>query len=202
EYVVPERLFPILSLLSGATVAAIGATLLIRRLRAAFGANSRAHGHDHAHGHITHSHDGPTHSHDHDHIDDPTQPHSHGGRVHSHLPPGADGSRVTWRSLLALGISGGILPCPSALVVLLAAISLHRVGYGLLLVVAFSVGLAGVLTLVGLAFVYAGRFLKSTGRFGSVTRVLPTFSAFVITCAGTAICYQALNQAGINVSQF
>jgi ABC-type nickel/cobalt efflux system permease component RcnA len=195
QYVVPERLFPVLSLLSGAIVAAIGASLLIRRLRAATG----WHSHAQAHNGLRHIHHEHTHSHDHDHAGDPTKPHSHGGGVHSHLPPGADGSPVTWRSLLALGISGGILPCPSALVVLLAAISLHRVGYGLLLVVAFSAGLAGVLTAVGLAFVYAGRLLKATGGFGRVGRVLPVFSALVITCAGIAICYEALNQTGLNL---
>ena len=195
QYVVPERLFPVLSLLSGAIVVAIGASLLIRRLRAAANWHSHADVRD-GHGHSHHEH---THAHEHDHAGDPTKPHSHGGRVHSHLPPGADGSPVTWRSLLALGISGGILPCPSALVVLLAAISLHRVGYGLLLVVAFSAGLAGVLTAVGLAFVYAGRLLKSTRGFGRVARVLPVFSALVITCAGIAICYEALNQTGLNL---
>jgi nickel/cobalt exporter len=192
EYVVPERLFPILSLASGAIVVAIGASLLIRRAAVL---------RRHSQGHM-HTHEAPTHhdrSHSHDHDDDPTKPHSHGGRVHSHLPPAADGSRVTWRSLLALGISGGILPCPSALVVLLAAISLHRVGYGLLLVVAFSAGLAAVLTAIGLAFVYAGRLLKSTNRFDRVTTVLPIFSALVITCAGAAICYQALGQGGTDL---
>jgi ABC-type nickel/cobalt efflux system permease component RcnA len=114
------------------------------------------------------------------------------------LPPGADGSPITWKNLLALGISGGILPCPSALVVLLAAISLHRVGYGLFLVLAFSVGLASVLTGVGLAFVYAGRLLKSHGGLGRLSKILPIVSAFVITCAGLAISYQALSQAGID----
>jgi nickel/cobalt transporter (NicO) family protein len=190
QYVVPERLFPILSLLSGTIVLSIGASLLIRRLRFATG------GHSHANAHDDHTNHAPEHSHD--HTQDPTKPHSHGGRVHSHLPPGADGSPVSWRSLLALGISGGILPCPSALVVLLAAISLHRVGYGLLLVAAFSAGLAGVLTAVGLAFVYAGRLFKSAGAFGRLARVLPIFSAMVITCAGIAICYEALNQGGLN----
>jgi ABC-type nickel/cobalt efflux system permease component RcnA len=190
QYVVPEQLFPVLSLLSGAIVVTIGASLLIRRVRAAVG----WHSHDHAHD--GHSQD----EHDHHHSSDPRMPHSHGGRFHSHLPPGADGSPVTWRSLLALGISGGILPCPSALVVLLAAISLHRVGYGLLLVLAFSAGLASVLTIVGLAFVYAGRLLKSTSRFGRLARVLPVLSALVITCAGIAICYQALDQAGLKIS--
>jgi nickel/cobalt exporter len=195
QYVVPERLFPILSLVSGAIVVGLGFSLLIRRLRGVLGGQS----HDH-----THAHDSHTHSHD--PVIDPTMPHSHDGRMHSHLPPGADGSPVSWRSLLALGVSGGILPCPSALVVLLAAISLHRVGYGLLLVVAFSLGLASVLTAVGLAFVYAGRWVKSTGRPGRLgrldrlARVLPILSALVITCAGAAICYGALNQAGLNPS--
>ncbi len=199
QYVVPERLFPVLSLLSGVMVVAIGASLLIRRARAALGWHS--HGVTHTHdGHThTHTHHDHSHSHGHDHASDLMKPHSHSGRVHSHLPPGADGSAVTWKSLLALGISGGILPCPSALVVLLAAISLHRVGYGLLLVLAFSTGLAGVLTAVGLLFVYAGRLLKSSGTLERLSRVLPVASAFVITCAGLAICYEGLSQKGINL---
>jgi ABC-type nickel/cobalt efflux system permease component RcnA len=117
------------------------------------------------------------------------------------VPPGADGSPVTWRSLLALGVSGGILPCPSALVVLLAAISLHRVGYGLLLVVSFSFGLAAMLTAVGIAFVYAGRLIKPSGKFDRLARVLPVASALVIACAGIAICYAAFDQAGFHVSE-
>ena len=103
--------------------------------------------------------------------------------------------------MLALGISGGLLPCPSALVVLLSAISLHRVGYGLLLVVAFSAGLAGTLTAVGLAFVYAGRLFKSTERFSRALTVIPVFSALVISLAGLAICYGALSQAAPNFAQ-
>lgn len=202
EYVVPERLFPVLSLVSGAIVVAIGASLLVHRLRAVLGWYSHRHTHEHDDDSHTHTHSDHTHAHGHDHAGAATKPHSHGGRTHSHLPPGSDGSPVTWRSLLALGISGGILPCPSALIVLLAAISLHRVGYGLLLVVAFSVGLAGVLTAVGLAFVYAGRLLKSTRRFDRVARVLPIFSAFVIACAGVAICYEALDQTGLNFFTF
>ena len=197
QYIVPERLFPVLSLLSGAMGVAIGASLLVRRLRAALGSNSRDQAHTHD-GH-PHTHTYKGHSHDHDHQGDPTKPHAHGGRVHSHLPPGGDGSPVTWKSLLALGISGGILPCPSALVVLLAAISLHRVGYGLLLVFAFSIGLAGVLTAVGLVFVYAKRLLRSAGALGRLSQVLPVASAFVIMCAGLLICHEALSQAGFNL---
>ena len=193
QYVVPERLFPILSLVSGGIVVVIGLSLFVRRLRAALGFSkiNPAHEHDHSHG-----------EHVHDHSDDPSHVHSHGGRAHSHLPPGADGSAVTWRSLLALGISGGLLPCPSALVVLLSAIALHRVGYGMLLVVAFSLGLASTLTLIGLAFVYAGRWMKNLAGGGRPVRVLPAVSALVVTCVGLVICYQALHQAGINPLAF
>ena len=77
------------------------------------------------------------------------------------------------RSLLAVGISGGLLPCPSALVVLLAAISLHRVAFGLLLIVAFSLGLALTITGVGLVAVLARRtfsVLASTGRAAAAPR--------------------------------
>ncbi|MBI3649664.1 MAG: sulfite exporter TauE/SafE family protein [Acidobacteria bacterium] len=126
--------------------------------------------------------------------------HSHdGGKPHSHLPPGIDGSKITWKSLLALGISGGLLPCPSALVVLLSAIALHRVGYGLLLVIAFSFGLAATLTGVGLMFLYAGKLLKRPANAmpNPLVKWLPVLSALFITCAGAVICYQALMTNGL-----
>lgn len=186
RYVLPERLFPVLSLVSGALVALIGFTLFARRLGVA-----RAGALVHTHGEHDHGLEGHMHSHD-------------GGRPHSHLPPpasapGASADAIGWSNLLALGISGGLLPCPSALVVLLSAVALHRVGYGLLLVLAFSIGLAATLTGVGLAFVYAGRWLGrfgSTRRAQSLRRVVPVISALVVACLGTVICYQAILQMG------
>ena len=205
RYVVPERLFPLLSLISGGIVLTIGLSLFIRRLRAALnysGHHSRD-GHEHHH----HSHDAHDHNNNqshhaphHDHAHDSLLVHSHGGKEHTHVPPGTDGSPITWRSLLALGISGGLLPCPSALVVMLSAISLHRVGYGLVLIVAFSIGLAATLTAVGLIFVYAGRLMKRPIGSGRLVRVLPVASAFVVACAGAAICYEALSSAGISLA--
>src|SRR5262249_44529544 len=112
EYVVPEKLFPIISLISGMIVLVIGSTLFIQRFRAL---QKTAPTDDNGQNFVPY--------HEHEYPVDPTVPHSHGGNVHSHLPPGSDGAKVTWRSLLALGISGGLLPCPSALVVLLSAIS-------------------------------------------------------------------------------
>jgi ABC-type nickel/cobalt efflux system permease component RcnA len=91
------------------------------------------------------------------------------------------------RDLLAVGVSGGLLPCPTALVVLLAAISLHRVGYGLVLILAFSVGLAGAMTAVGLAAVSAKRFLRGAGIDGRIVRALPALSALLIVGLGIAM---------------
>ena len=110
---------------------------------------------------------------------------------------------MSWRSLLALGISGGLLPCPSALVVMLSAISLGRVGFGLLLIVAFSLGLAGVLTGVGILFVHGGRWFSRLSRrqglirVGPSLRFVPILSALVVTTAGLLITAQALVQANL-----
>ena len=202
QFITPEQLFPWLSFLSGALVAGIGIRLVITRLRDARAAQSAprfevapvkkrsfvrqtvSHTHHddlHQHGH---EHD---HAHDHDHHE-----HDHGGHTHSHLPP----EDVTWKSILALGISGGILPCPSALIVLLSAIALGRIGFGLALVLAFSLGLAGVLTAIGLLFVYAGRMISFAPKQRWILRVLPVASALVISLAGLGIAVQALTQIG------
>src|SRR5215217_2014576 len=154
---------------------------------------------DHEHPHPRDHHHGHDHDHSHEHDHDALGSHSHGGRVHSHLPPGARGEGVTWRSLLALGISGGILPCPSALVVLLTAISLHRVGYGMLLILAFSVGLAGVLTGIGLLLVHARGLFRRLPVDSVVARVAPVASAAVVMALGAAIAFRALT-GGSNLS--
>ena len=182
RYVLPERLFPVLSLASGALVLGMGIVLFGQRWRIAHRAlvghlsGEAPHGHDHGH---AHAHGART--------------HSHGGRAHSHLPPG---DVPTWRGLLALGISGGLLPCPSAMVLLLAAVALQKTFYGLLLTVAFSLGLAATLTGVGLAFIQARRRLGE--RFGDRlqahgwTHVLPLGSALLITVVGAVLCYGAI----------
>ncbi len=114
----------------------------------------------------------------------------HHGHHHDH----GHGER---RSLLAVGISGGLLPCPSALVVLLAAISLHRVAFGMLLVVAFSIGLAAAITGVGLVAVLAKRaFARFDGK-GRLLSVLPALSALVIVIAGAAMVARALPKVSI-----
>jgi len=153
----PDRLYPVLGVASGALVIVIGGSLLWSRARVLLADRSRArvHGHDHAdahdHGH-THDHK-PEHSSGHDHGSRQDHGHSHGEHGHSHAP--APGTTLSWKSLFALGLSGGLVPSASALILLLGSISAGRVGYGIVLVVAFGAGMALVLAGVGLALVRA-----------------------------------------------
>ena len=213
RFIVPEKLYPWMSLFSGLFVVGIGVNLLRDRIKSsklesllqtfrgrfAKSPNMYSPAFQHLHGEGTvHHHSyvlntaGHVHSHGrvHAHVND----HAHDHTDHSHLPPGADGSPVTWRSLLGLGISGGLVPCPSALVVLLGAIALDRIGFGLLLVLAFSLGLAGALTAIGLVFIYAGRFFERFPSHGMIVRILPVFSAVFISLIGFGIALRALTE--------
>jgi ABC-type nickel/cobalt efflux system permease component RcnA len=114
--------------------------------------------------------------------------HAHHHHGHSHAPEPGTG----FRGLLTVGISGGALPCPSALVVLLAAISLHRVAFGLVLIVAFSLGLALTITGIGLVAVLARSAFARRSFDGLALRVLPAVSAVVIVVAGVAMTVHAL----------
>ncbi|PZV07880.1 MAG: ABC transporter permease [Leptolyngbya sp.] len=219
NFILPEQLYPWLSFLSGLIVVDIGLRLLSSRLRSfpwfkkIFASHSHSadhHSHDHLNGHFhdhspAHSHGHVTdHSRHHSHDDLPTQFHQHShdhshqhSSTHSHLPPGADGSPVTWKSLLALGISGGIVPCPSALVVLLSMIAIGQVGFGLVLVSAFSLGLAGTLTILGVLLVSARRLFERVPTQLRFAKVLPAMSALFITLLGVGISAQAVMQIGL-----
>src|SRR5712692_1683521 len=179
NYIVPERLYPWLGVVSGVMIAGLGFFLFLRRYL------TRGDHSLHLHNHHDHAH----HSHRSGHG------HSHAGHSHPHREPSRE---VSLLELLALGISGAIVPCPAALVVLLSAVSMQRIGFGLLLIVAFSVGLAAVLIAIGLLMVYARR---SMSRFQMnsrlTTRWLPLTSSAFIILFGIALTVQALQTAGI-----
>jgi nickel/cobalt transporter (NicO) family protein len=141
----------------------------------AHGGGGAHHGHGHSHGH-GHGHG----DHDHGH---------HGGPGgHTHEPP----QDLSMRSLLAVGATAGIIPCPSALVLLLGAIALDRVGYGLVLVLAFSVGLAGLLSLIGLLVIYARRFIERLPLDGGFAAAIPALSAMAIVAIGVVLMARAI----------
>ena len=216
----PEDVVPWLSLFSGVLIVGIGAWLLTRNMKQYYsgGAQSQAHGHhhphphdhshahdhshdhdhdhphadDHDHGHDDHSHD-DSHDDDHGHSHDDALTHSHGGRTHSHAPP----ERTGFLGLLSLGISGGIVPCVDALIGLLFAISLNKLVWGLVILCAFSLGLAAVLVAIGILMVLAKPVIERFTGEGIWLQRLPIISAAVVILLGAVLVFKAFNTVGI-----
>ena len=197
----PEQLFPWLSLLSGLLVVTIGGNLLRDRLNKQI--DLKLHSNPHSESHHHHSHD-DSHAHSHSH-DSTHRHHSHsGGHIHSHVLPEGN---ISLKSLLALGVSGGLIPCPSALLLLLSSIALGQVGYGLILVLSFSLGLASVLTGLGLLLIYSKYLFKrlpiekwtdqNSFKLKWIMNVIPIVTATAITFIGLIISIQALWQIGM-----
>jgi ABC-type nickel/cobalt efflux system permease component RcnA len=139
------------------------------------------HDHDHVH---THDHD---HEHDHGHT------HDHGPGGHSHVPPPG----ASARDLIALGVSGGLIPCPDALTILLLSVPIGQIGFGLLMVSSFSLGLAAVLIAIGVLMVKARGLLERLmpGRGGenpAWVRVVPVVSAIIVVVLGVALMISAI----------
>jgi ABC-type nickel/cobalt efflux system permease component RcnA len=207
KYIVPDQLYPFLGVVSGLIIAGMGLYLFLQRYAGKLVQGHTHGGHTHSHGPFghTHSHGPLEHSHSHDHL--PEHSHEHlTDPVHPHVPeaaldhvhPHTHEEKPSATQLLVLGITGGIVPCPAALVVLLSAVALHRVGFGLFLIVAFSVGLAAVLIAMGLAAVYARRLMSRVPTDGVlIRRWLPLTSAAMITILGCAIAVRGLIAAGI-----
>jgi nickel/cobalt exporter len=170
----PETLYPWLGLISGLVALSLGAYLLIGRI----GAWMEARRHDEAH--ARERNPGHDHAHGHEHA------HSH-----PHLAP--DGGALSRRGLIALALAGGILPAPSALIVMLGAIDAHRVVFGLTLVLAFSVGLAAALIVVGLGALRAREAMAA--RLSSFWgRLVPVMSAAAIVAVGGFLSLRGLAQ--------
>lgn len=189
RFIVPEKITEILGVISGLSIAIIGGGMLWKRLSLQRDQH-RHHHHDHPHTHDHADAGGPSHSHghapghDHHHSHDHVHPHTHDhghshdhnhhGHGHSHGPGGhthVPEGEITWASLTTLAVSGGLVPCESALVLLLGAIALGRVGLGLLLLISFSLGLAGVLMGIGVIVLYAKRALPPRAQTGPGPRV-------------------------------
>jgi ABC-type nickel/cobalt efflux system permease component RcnA len=158
RFVLPEKITPVLGVISGLTIVWVGATLLYRRTigRRVAPAPASPFAHDHGDGH-----------------------------VHSHVP-----EEISMGGLIALGASGGLVPCPSALVLLLTSISLNRVALGLTLLTAFSAGLAVVLSGIGLLVLYAKHLLPDVNAARNPWfRWIPVGSAAVVTCIGLVMTW-------------
>jgi nickel/cobalt transporter (NicO) family protein len=208
QYVVPEKIVPLLGVVSGLSIVGVGALLLYRRVKTLLHRDrvsqhahhhhdhhdSHSHEHSHPHGH-SHPH---AHDHHHHHEHGTTLVHTHGGHTHSHAVP----DKVSLGGLIALGISGGLVPCPSALILMLSAIALGRPGLGLILLIGFSAGLAIVLIAIGAIAVYARHLLPSSkGVAGRpLYRLIPVLSSVVVICLGLVMT--AVSAGWIQPSRF
>ena len=186
KYIVPEQLYPWLGVISGITIAVLASYLMIRAWTGEDG---------------EHSHEiGATHSHWFSFLGGNRTLRKEESQIvgDNETLPGQPAKTVSLTQLLTLGITGGIVPCPAALVVLLGAFSLHRVGFGLFLIVSFSFGLAAVLISIGLLMVYARQFIARWKADGSIVkRWLPIASAGFMLILGLSIGGGALMSTGI-----
>ncbi|HEY0759576.1 MAG TPA: hypothetical protein VGD59_10010 [Acidisarcina sp.] len=181
HYIVPEQLYPWLGVFSGITIAALGCYMLLRRLAGTAVDHSHAPGATHTHWYSKATTD--------EALED-----TEGALQAKTAGP------VSLTQLFTLGITGGIIPCPAALIVLLSAFALHRVGLGFFLIVAFSLGLAAVLIGFGMLMVSARRFMTRLQVDGPLTkRWLPAASACFITILGMVLAFQAFAATRFNV---
>ncbi|TIH12905.1 high-affinity nickel-transporter [Marinifilum sp. JC120] len=170
RYFLPGDLYPWLGAFSGTLVFVVGYMMLARR---ALNKHGHSHHHDHGHSHDHHH----SHSHDHDYE--------------------SESAPVSWWSMLSLGIAGGMVPCPTALVVLLASVAFGRIVFGLLLILAFSLGLAAVLIIIGILTVRASKLTERFSGSRKWIENLPVLSAGLVMLAGIAIALNALHAGGI-----
>lgn len=193
-YILPALIVPWLEVISGLLVIGFGISLLIQRRRDLPAWISSLHIKDrfkavsitaapapqpHQHGSgVFHTHGSAHHAHE------------HGDHEHSHALPAG---RVTWKSLLTLGISGGLIPCPDAIAILLVAVALNRIPFGMLLIVAFSIGLALVLIGIGIAMVHGVRLIARSDLFSKFGVYTPLISAVIVSGLGVALTVSALN---------
>jgi nickel/cobalt exporter len=179
RYIVPEQLYPWLGAISGLSVAGLGIFIFLRRWTGETGEHSHAPGERHSHWFLSMFKQATT------------------TELANHVAIPADSKPVerllSLRELCMLGITGGIVPCPAALVVLLSAFSLHRIGFGLFLITGFSFGLAAVLVIVGLTMVYAKSLMSSRVRVGNTAlRYLPFLSSAFMVLLGVGITASAV----------
>lgn len=193
RYFVPEQLYPWLSTFSGITIAGLGMYMLLRRLTGTASEHSHAAGKGHTSwmfwGRATLERSD---------VGEQAGP----SRIDSRIDV-VQTQSVSLTQLLTLGITGGIIPCPAALIVLLSAFALHRIGLGFFLIVAFSIGLASVLTGFGILMVYARRFMTHLQIDGPLTkRWIPVASSAFITVLGLMLTVQALAAVHLDTSFF
>ena len=201
DVVAPDVIVRGAPLVAAISIVVIGGWMLLGELRrrrttsAQHDGHDEAHGHGHAHvhdqAHPDHGHDANGHAHGHDHAHRHDDAHADGHtHPHPHVPP----SSITWRSLFVLGLAGGLIPSTSALLILLGAIAAGRPAFGLVLVVAFGLGMAAVMSGVGLVLVTARDRVdraQADINLGRFRDAIPLVAAVVVLGFGVVLTGQA-----------
>lgn len=188
----PETVYLWMGVAAGVMVVGFGLVLFAQRLLSYRKGRQESGVHRHGIFGKAHSHAPAEHKHAHE------EHHEH-GHAHPHVHA-EESNGVSWRSLLSLGVLGGLLPCPSAVVVMVAAISQGQVLLGMLLIVAFSLGLAGVLIAIGCSLVLGRKIPARQKRLfehpvaARLVAVLPVVSAVIVTLVGIGLTYQAVGR--------
>lgn len=191
-----ERAEPWLLLVGGVLIVALALRILLRHLPAAQGHNNH-HGHSHSHGAHDHYHQHHNHSHAHDHKDEEEDAHAaaHATELRKRL---RSASTITNAEVAWFGFSGGLLPCPAAFAVLLACLHQKAYALGLIMVAAFSVGLALMLVAIGVAAAWGAGILKSrVSGFGRIAQWAPYVSALIVLVIGGAVAFQGAAALGL-----
>ena len=206
EWFLPSRVIPVLSVVSGLLVAGLGLMMLWRSLRrwlwttpAPGGEAAHTHQH-HVHHHHHYDHDHPhVHEHDHASLSDEEHARLHAAEIDQIYVERDGRRRVSFRQLAVLGVSGGIAPCPDALAILLLSAGIGQAAFGMVAIVAFSLGLAAVLVAFGVGVALLrpifGRLLEQSsgkrgfaaGAFDRVVAISPVVSALVVLALGVGM---------------
>ncbi|WDF75189.1 nickel/cobalt efflux transporter [Novosphingobium sp. KACC 22771] len=179
---------PYFQLASGAVIVAMAIWMIWRARSDLHAAHQHAHAHEHGHHHHRHHHE-------------PTEAEIHelelatGGYVDAHEAAHAEDIRrrfsgwsVTTGQIALFGLTGGLVPCPGAITVLMLCLQLHRVALGAVLVAGFSVGLALTMVASGVLAALSLRHLeKRWSGFGDAVRKAPLISGAVILIVGGVI---------------
>ncbi len=194
RYIMPTDLFPVLEVLSGVLIVGLGGLLLYRRWRGWFSVRALHQRQQAVFAPVRRS---------------PAMAGSGTSRtiqINQAIPvnvfdevlpgQGAGLGAVNWHALVALGVSGGLVPCPDAIAILLVAVAINRIVLGLSLIVAFSLGLAAVLTVIGIAMVRSRRVLGRFAMFDRAAPFLPVLSALIVTMLGLLLTMSAIRRSG------
>ena len=200
QYIMPDQLFPALELISGLLILVLGVGLLLPRLRTWLVERKRAKALPVAK--KIEKKEKSTRLILDEEIREPGPEHNHDPSQFGYvpMPKGVAEMRenplsgISWKSLIALGISGGLVPCPDAIAILLIAVTINKIAFGLGLIISFSLGLAVVLIAIGIVMVQSKQIFTRLQWFSRVSFIVPVISALVVLGLGTALSISAFKK--------